>query len=29
MAGSGEVVNYNIRPCKNIERKMMCEMFHA
>mgnify|MGYP000731595878 CR=1 FL=1 len=26
MAGSGEVVNYNIRPCKNIERKMMCEM---
>ena len=26
MAGSGAVVNYNIRPCKNIERKMMCEM---
>ena len=26
MAGSGEIVNYNIRPCKSIERKMMCEM---
>ena len=26
MAGSSISVNYNIRPCKSIERKMMCEM---
>ena len=26
MAGSSINVNYNIRPCKSIERKMMCEM---
>lgn len=26
MAGSSANVNYNIRPCKSIERKMMCEM---
>lgn len=26
MAGSSVSVNYNIRPCKSIERKMMCEM---
>ena len=26
MAGSSKSVNYTIRPCKSIERKMMCEM---
>jgi hypothetical protein len=26
MAGSSASVNYSIRPCKSIERKMMCEM---
>ena len=26
MAGSSASVNYNIRPCKSIERKMMCDM---
>ena len=26
MAGSSEKVNYNIRTCKSIERKMMCDM---
>ena len=26
MAGSSISVNYNVRPCKSIERKMMCEM---
>lgn len=26
MAGSSTSVNYNIRPCKSIERRMMCEM---
>lgn len=26
MAGSSDSVNYNIRPCKSIERKMMCEL---
>lgn len=26
MAGSSISVNYNIRPCKSIERKMICEM---
>ena len=26
MAGSSVSVNYNIRPCKSIERKMMCEI---
>lgn len=26
MAGSSKSVNYNLRPCKSVERKMMCEM---
>lgn len=26
MAGSSAKVNYNVRPCKSVERKMMCEM---
>lgn len=26
MAGSSVSVNYNVRPCKSIERRMMCEM---
>ncbi|MCH5280999.1 MAG: hypothetical protein J1E61_05970 [Lachnospiraceae bacterium] len=26
MSGSSVSVNYNIRPCKSIERRMMCEM---
>ena len=26
MAGSSASVNYNIRPCKSIERKLMCDM---
>lgn len=26
MAGSSSVVNYNVRPCKSIERKMMCDL---
>lgn len=26
MAGSSVSVNYNLRPCKSIERRMMCEM---
>lgn len=26
MAGSSVSVNYNVRPCKSIERKMMCEI---
>ena len=26
MASSSKSINYNIRPCKSIERKMMCEI---
>ena len=26
MAGSSVSVNYNVRPCKSVERKMLCEM---
>lgn len=26
MAGSSMSVNYNVRPCKSVERKMMCEI---
>lgn len=29
MSGSSSVVNYNTRPCKSAERKMICEMISA